>query len=94
MNFITGAPADKFKAKTLGVRPEHFSVSATKGDIQGTIDYAEILGSDSYLYVTTPNGTLTVREEGKTAFKTGEKIFVTPEAGNTHRFGEDGRRLN
>jgi multiple sugar transport system ATP-binding protein len=94
MNFITGAPADKLKAKTLGVRPEHFAVSGAKGDIAGTLDYTEILGSDSFLYVSTPNGNLTVREEGKTAFKTGEKIYVTPQARNTHRFGEDGNRLN
>ena len=94
MNFITGAPAEKLKAKTLGVRPEHFVLSATKGDISGTIDYSEVLGSDSYLYVSTPNGALTVREAGKTGFKTGETVHVTPQSSHTHRFGEDGKRLN
>ena len=94
MNFITGAPAEKLKAKTIGVRPEHFTLSAAKGDIKGTVDYTEILGSDSFLYVTTPDGTLTVREEGKTGFRTGEPIYVSPDAKRTHRFGGNGDRLN
>jgi multiple sugar transport system ATP-binding protein len=33
MNFITGAPAEKLKAKTIGVRPEHFEFSDAKTDI-------------------------------------------------------------
>ncbi len=94
MNFITGAPAEKYKAKTLGVRPEHFDVSDKAGDIGGTLEYTEVLGSDSFLYVATPQGLLTVREPGKTGFKNGDKVYVTPLAKLTHRFGEDGNRLN
>ena len=93
-NLMTGAPAAAHKAHTLGVRPEHFSVSATTGEIAGTVEYAEVLGSDSFLYVNTAHGLLTVREEGKTGFKTGQAIHVTPAAAQTHRFGEDGKRLN
>jgi len=93
MNFITGTPAAKHKAHTLGVRPEHFEVSDKKGEIKGTVDYAEVLGSDSFLYVTTPHGTLTVRQEGKTGFKPGDTTFMTPIASQIHRFGEDGKRL-
>ena len=52
-----------------------------------------MLGSDSFLYVNTAHGLLTVREEGKTGFKTGQAIHVTPAAAQTHRFGEDGQRL-
>ncbi len=51
MNFITGAPAEKLKAKTIGVRPEHLSSRTAKTDISGTVDYTEVLGSDSFLYV-------------------------------------------
>ena len=32
MNFITGEPAARHNAHTLGVRPEHFTVSATSGE--------------------------------------------------------------
>ncbi len=93
MNLITGAPAAAHKAHTLGVRPEHFEVSATGGEIRGTVEYTEVLGSDSYLYVATPHGLLTVREEGRTGFKPGDTMGVTPIAAKTHRFGEDGKRL-
>ena len=93
MNLITGAPAQAHKAHTLGVRPEHFAISAGKGEIAGTVEYTEVLGSDSFLYVATPHGLLTVREEGKTNFKPGGTIHVTPAAAQTHRFGEDGKRL-
>ena len=93
MNLITGAPAANHKAHTLGVRPEHFTVSKTEGVLSGTVDYTEVLGSDSFLYVATPHGLLTVREEGKTSFRPGDAIHMTPIADKTHRFGEDGQRL-
>jgi multiple sugar transport system ATP-binding protein len=94
MNFITGAVADKHKAKTVGVRPEHFDVSASKGDIKGTVEYKEVLGSDSFLYVNTPHGTLTVREAGTTSFDDGATIYLNPIAKHTHRFDQEGKRLN
>ncbi|MCB1432846.1 MAG: ABC transporter ATP-binding protein [Alphaproteobacteria bacterium] len=93
MNFIEGAPAAAHHTHTLGVRPEHFTLSDSSGQIEGTVDYTEILGSDSFLYVVTPHGLLTVREEGKTGFKPGDRVFVTPIAEQTHRFDKDGRRL-
>ena len=93
MNFITGAPAGAHAAHTVGVRPEHFVLSDTSGAIEGSVEYAEVLGSDSFLYIATPHGLLTVREEGKTAFKPGQTAFVTPVAERVHRFGEDGKRI-
>jgi multiple sugar transport system ATP-binding protein len=93
MNFITGKPAEKLKAKTIGVRPEHFEFSKTPTDIVGTLDYTEVLGSDSFLYVTTPTGMLTVREPGRTQFKTGQKLNLKPIAEHVHRFGDDSMRL-
>jgi multiple sugar transport system ATP-binding protein len=93
MNFIAGAPAAGLKAKTIGVRPEHFEFSTSKTDISGTVDYAEILGSDSFLYVTTPSGMLTVRQPGRTEFKTGQKLNLKPIAQHVHRFGDDEMRL-
>jgi multiple sugar transport system ATP-binding protein len=94
MNFITGAPASAHKAHTVGVRPEHFVISDKTGEISGTVEYTEVLGSDSFLYINTPQGLLTVREDGRTAFKPGDHAYVTPLGPHTHRFGEDGKRLN
>ena len=78
MNFITGAPAAAYKAHTWVCGLSISSVSDTKGEIAGTVEYTEVLGSDSFLYVNTPQGLLTVREEGKTGFKPGDKAYVTP----------------
>ena len=93
MNFIDGAPANKFKAAKIGVRPEHINVTNSKGDIAGLVEYAEILGSDSFLYVATGNATLTVRETGKTAYRPGQKIKLNLDPKHIHRFGEDGHRM-
>jgi multiple sugar transport system ATP-binding protein len=86
------------KAHTIGVRPEHFDVAASKGKdkttITGKVEYAEVLGSDSFLYVTTDHGTVTVREVGSTGFANGGTVYITPQPEHTHRFGEDGKRLN
>ena len=94
MNFIDGAIAAKRGAHTIGVRPEHFELSSTSGEIEGTVDYAEVLGSDSFLYIATPAGTLTVRQEGKTGFGDGATVHVTPLADQVHRFDETGQRLD
>ena len=94
MNFITGKAADKLKATTIGVRPEHFEISRSKGLLPGTVDYTEVLGSDSFLYIVTESGLMTARENGKTAFKTGDKIWLTPSAEFTHKFDSSGKRIN
>ena len=94
MNVITGAPAAAYKAHTVGVRPEHFTISATHGEIAGTVEYTEVLGSDSFLYIKTPHGLLTAREEGQTSFKPGDTAHLTPVATRVHRFGEDGKRMS
>ena len=94
MNFITGAPAAAYKAHTVGVRPEHFTISNSSGEISGTVEYTEVLGSDSFLYIKTPHGLLTAREEGQTAFRPGDTAYLAPASARVHRFGEDGKRLS
>src|SRR5882757_263185 len=37
MNFVDGAEADKYKAASIGVRPEHFQVSTTSGSWHATV---------------------------------------------------------
>ncbi len=94
MNFLTGEVAEKNKCHTFGIRPEHLTLAKTKGAIKGVVDYSEILGSDSFLYVKTDNGLLTVRQIGKTDIKNGETVYLTPEPENIHRFDVDGKRIN
>jgi multiple sugar transport system ATP-binding protein len=93
MNFITGKAAEALNAKTIGVRPEHLTIAPDKGFIKGTVDYTEVLGSDSFLYIDTEYGMLTARESGKTAFRNGSSIYLTPIDAQTHRFDADGKRI-
>jgi multiple sugar transport system ATP-binding protein len=93
MNFITGKYATDHKCHTFGIRPEHLSLSKAKGAIKGKVDYAEILGSDSFLYVETDYGLITVRQIGKTNIKNGETVYLAPEAEHVHRFDEAGKRI-
>ncbi|RRI04458.1 ABC transporter ATP-binding protein [Mesorhizobium tamadayense] len=94
MNLIEGAPADKYGAKTIGIRPEHINISTTAGDWKATVGVAEHLGSDTFLHVQTDGiGTINVRADGEVAVKHGDTIYLTPDKTKLHRFGADGKAL-
>jgi len=91
MNFMTGDEAIKFDAHTIGVRPEHLTLSSDKGMWKGTVGVAEHLGSDTFLYVTMEDGShFTVRAEGDVEYRHGDTVFVSAETEKMYRFGEDG----
>ena len=96
MNLVTGAPATREKCTTMGIRPEHLQIStkASAKAIAGTVEYTEILGSDSFIYVMTEQGMVTARESGSTAIKNGNKVYLSPIAEHIHRFNESGQRIN
>ncbi len=95
MNLIAGAPAERIKCKTMGVRPEHLEVvaRASAGTIAGVVEYTEVLGSDSFIYVKTDYGLITARENGKTAVKNGDKVHLKATDAHVHRFDENGKRI-
>jgi multiple sugar transport system ATP-binding protein len=94
MNLIEGAPAARHHAKTIGVRPEHMTVSTTAGEWRATVSVAEHLGADTFLHVHADGvGPLTVRAGGDVAVNHGDTIFVTPDATKIHRFGNDGKAI-
>ncbi|RUU11620.1 ABC transporter ATP-binding protein [Mesorhizobium sp. USDA-HM6] len=94
MNLIEGAPADKYGAKTIGIRPEHINISTTAGDWKATVGVAEHLGSDTFLHVQTEGiGTINVRADGEVAVKHGDTVYLTPDKSKLHRFGADGKAL-
>jgi len=91
MNLIEGAPAAKAGAKTIGIRPEHISVSTTAGEWKARVGVAEHLGSDTFLHVHADGiGQLTVRTDGEAGIEYGQNIFLTPDPTKLHRFGADG----
>jgi multiple sugar transport system ATP-binding protein len=93
MNFITGEFANKKGCHTYGIRPEHLELSHSNGAIEGRVDYAEILGSDSFLYVDTEHGLVTVREVGVSTLEAGAKVFLTPVKAMEHLFDQGGIRI-
>jgi multiple sugar transport system ATP-binding protein len=96
MNLIEGPEAAKHGAHAIGVRPEHIAVSPTEGTWRGVVGVSEHLGSDTFFHV---HGTglgaapITVRADGEVNLGHGDTVFLTPQEGKVHRFGETGLRL-
>ncbi len=94
MNFVTGQVADRYKAKTLGVRPEHIEIAGGKNAWAGTVLLTEHLGSDSFLHVDAGDaGRLVVRAPGEYAGKPGDKISLKPVADRLYRFDDAGKAI-
>ncbi|MEQ1523535.1 MAG: ABC transporter ATP-binding protein [Aestuariivirga sp.] len=94
MNLISGKPAEKFNAHTIGIRPEHLGISLKDGTWPAKISLAEHLGADTFLHVDAgPCGMMTVRAAGEYDAAPGAKIFLTPEPDRIHRFDKDGKAI-
>ncbi|QEE34865.1 ABC transporter ATP-binding protein [Octadecabacter sp. SW4] len=95
MNLIEGPEAAKHDAKTIGIRPEHMSVSKESGTWKGTVGVAEHLGSDTFIHVhdTGLGDMITVRISGDIPARHGDTIYLTPDLEQMHRFGADGLRI-
>ncbi|MFT3987803.1 ABC transporter ATP-binding protein [Aestuariivirga sp.] len=94
MNFITGDEAGKYKAATIGIRPEHIALSPKQGTWAGKIELAEHLGADTFLHVDGGKlGRLTVRAAGEYPDGPGSAVWMTPDTSRIHRFGADGKAI-
>lgn len=91
MNFITGQSAKNRSADSIGIRPEHLTVSSEKGEWEGIVGVSEHLGSDTFLHVKVDGiGSINVRADGELKASYGDKIFLNPLEEKVHRFGADG----
>ena len=95
MNLLTGSEAKKHGATTIGIRPEHLSISPKKGEWEGVVGVSEHLGSDTFFHVNCPafSETLTVRASGEVQLAYGDKVYLTPDAAYLHKFDEKGLRI-
>ena len=95
MNLLTGAEAQKHNATTIGIRPEHLSISSVSGQWEGTVGVSEHLGSDSFIHVQCNlfEAPLTVRAGGGLELEYGAKVFLTPDTAHLHRFNDKGLRI-
>jgi multiple sugar transport system ATP-binding protein len=91
MNFLDAAALGMAGVKTIGVRPEHLSVSTEKGDWEGSVVHLEHLGADTNVYVEAGKaGLLTVRLFGEVHHAPGSKLFVSAEPRYIYRFDDAG----
>ncbi len=93
MNFIEGAEAKKHGAHTIGIRPEHLTISRSEGTWKGTVGVSEHLGSDTFLHVRIDHGTVTVRTDGEVDLHHGDTVYLTPAQDRLHRFDDKGLAL-
>ena len=95
MNFIVGEEAKKYGAHTIGVRPEHITVSENDGPWTGVVGVSEHLGSDTFFHIheTGLGEMITVRADGETSFSHGDRVHMTPRPDVIHRFDASGNRI-
>ena len=95
MNLIEGPEAAKHEAHTIGIRPEHLSVSTVSGDWKGTVGVSEHLGSDTFFHVTVESfdEPITVRAGGDVDLHYGDTIFLSPDPALIHKFDGNGLRI-
>lgn len=96
MNLIGGSHASAFNAHSIGIRPEHLNLAGDAGDgWQGTVGVSEHLGSDTFVHVQCDGfaEALTVRVSGELALSYGDKVTLSPDPENVHRFDQKGLRI-
>ena len=94
MNFLDAAALGEKAAKTIGIRPEHISVSEVSGDLACEVVHIEQLGADTNLYLRNEKiGLLTARLFGEHHFAPDSKVFVSFEAAKQHLFDAEGKAI-
>ncbi len=106
MNLITGAFAERYRAATIGIRPEHLSIRrlpdarstqpiSTRDDAwKGRIVSAEYLGSDTFMVIEVEGaGRLQLRTHGGVVLQVGQAVVVEPENEFLYRFDSQGIAL-
>ncbi len=95
MNLLSGKTAENYGAHTIGIRPEHVSISDSSGNWEGKVGVSEHLGSDTFVHVHFEEASepLTVRAGGDLELKYGAKVFLTPDPKQLHRFDKNGQAI-
>ena len=80
---------------TFGIRPEYLDddknlVEANPNEVvEGTVEVIELMGSESYIYMKIAGVTFTVRVNGTTSLKVGDKAKVHMKASKIHLFNKE-----
>ena len=94
MNFIEAGRLGDSGAKTVGIRPEHITLSREAGEWKGKVVHVEHLGADTIVYMETEKtGLLTVRLFGEHRYAPDDIVYATPDAASLHRFDASDRAI-
>ena len=93
MNFLTDSSAEKYNAHSIGIRPEHFSVSNSDGEWKGVVGVSEHLGSDTFFRVQVGEDILTARVSGEIDVHHGDTVYLSALQEHVYRFDRDGMAL-
>ncbi len=79
----------------LGIRPEHIRiVEAGEAHAQGTVEVAEYLGADTYLYISIDGyDTILVRTDGADEVAEGSRVGLVFDEARLHFFDADGQAV-
>jgi multiple sugar transport system ATP-binding protein len=87
---LAAALAGRNGAKlTGGVRPEHLVIGDGPGALRGKVEFSELLGAETLLYVATSAGRVVVRVAPENRRAVGESVGLLPEPGSLRLFDAD-----
>ena len=94
MNFIEADRIGLAGMKTMGIRPEHVTLSRVEGALPATIVYVEHLGADTIVYLESEKlGHVTARLFGEHAYVPDERVFVSFPESHRHHFDSEGNAI-
>lgn len=94
MSFIPGSKLGLPGATTVGIRPEHISLSITDGELEGVVTHVELLGADTNVYVDCDGmEPIVVRLFGQHHVETGARQRLRFQENSALQFDEYGMRL-
>ena len=94
MNFVPAEKLGQSGAKTVGIRPEHITLSRDRGTWSAKVIHVEHLGADTIIYLESDiTGLLTVRLFGEHQYEPDEMVYATPDATHMHRFDANDKAI-
>ena len=79
----------------LGIRPENvhdepdFLAKATEGIVEADVEVTELMGAETYLYLSCEGNSITARVEPTSTAKTGDRIKIAFELAKLHLFDKE-----
>jgi multiple sugar transport system ATP-binding protein len=94
MNFMPADAAGVTGAATIGVRPEHLTVSPEAGRWKAKVAHVEHLGADTNLYLETENaGLITARLFGEVRYEPDTVLYASADDSAIYRFDAEGKTI-